>query len=1149
MKSSNILIRTAILLSLVCGALTVKPQTASAATPEMAANSKGVSPASHLNPDGTLKLDDNFSGSFDITNWDVQIDPARGPVFSPVAAQDNWEALGSAGAFNFEVYSIVASGSDIYVGGAFSDLDSIPEADYVARWDGTQWHALSSNGSGDGALSGNQVNAMAFINGELYVGGTYLTINSIGNIFVAGNLAKWNGSAWSAVGSLTTLTGGNSVQEIAFYNGPTTNDFLYVGGEFTDLGGNLEADYIARYSFNTSAWLNMDNNGAGVGSLTNIVYGLAVDSLTGFVYVGGAFTDADGIAAADKIAKWDGTAWSALGASSAIVNGYVFSILVNSSTEIFVGGSFTDVDGLPAADYIAKWNGTAWSALGSYSANGALSNIGNTVVRTMFVDSGTLYVGGAFNMSDPSLAAGKLLAKYAISGGTWSIVDDNGSDSSPLITNAGSSILSLAISGGELYLGSYDVSGIDDNGTILSKASDFTSMNISTHAWSTYGTDNGVFQISPVRAVAAIGTDVFVGGNFQNANRDSRMDYLIRWDGSAWNPVGGLTQGSLNNQVFALAADGTDLYVGGLFNSASEADVLIPGTSRIAKWDTLTETWSALGSGISSGSVSALAVDASHTVYAGGSFTNAGAIPEADYIAKWNGSAWSALAGNGAGDGALNATVYAIAVNSSRLYIGGLFTSVKDTSNTAIPNAAYLAQWSGTTWSAMPGTTTAFDGSIQALAYAGGNLYVGGSFSNANNISGTSSIAKWNSSTLIWSAMGNDPVNAAVYAIAVDGTDVYIGGPFTNVANGVTPIPTADYIAKWNGSTWSALGSNGAGNGSLNSAVFALTIIQNDLWVGGDFLNVNNNGSVLKAADKLAVYGLDIPPTVSSSTRASANPTGAASVNFTVTFSETVTGVNASDFVLTGSGVSSAAVSGVSGLGSSYTVTVNTGTGSGTLRLDVVNDNSITDAALNSLAAGFTSGESYTINKSPVFDDVPYSYWANSYIERLYKAGITGGCTTTPLNYCPDNSVTRAQMAIFLLKGMHGSSFTPPAVGLSTGFTDVALDYWAAAWIKQLAAEGITGGCGPGIYCPDATVTRAQMAVFLLKAKHGSSYTPPTATGVFTDVPLGYWADKWIEQLAVEGVTSGCGTGIYCPDADVTRAQMAVFLVKNFSLP
>lgn len=79
------------------------------------------------------------------------------------------------------------------------------------------------------------------------------------------------------------------------------------------------------------------------------------------------------------------------------------------------------------------------------------------------------------------------------------------------------------------------------------------------------------------------------------------------------------------------------------------------------------------------------------------------------------------------------------------------------------------------------------------------------------------------------------------------------------------------------------------------------------------------------------------------------------------------------------------------------------------------------------------------------------------------------------------SEVTRAQMAVFLLKSKYGTSYAPPDVGAGTGFTDVPANYWAAAWIKQLAAEGITGGCGTGIYCPDSPVTRAQMAVFLVK--------------------------------------------------------------------
>jgi hypothetical protein len=177
-------------------------------------------------------------------------------------------------------------------------------------------------------------------------------------------------------------------------------------------------------------------------------------------------------------------------------------------------------------------------------------------------------------------------------------------------------------------------------------------------------------------------------------------------------------------------------------------------------------------------------------------------------------------------------------------------------------------------------------------------------------------------------------------------------------------------------------------------------------------------------------------------------------------------------------------------------------------------------------------------------------FW--KYVEGIYDAGITGGCATTPnLLYCPSTIVDRATMAVFLLKGIHGASYTPPAVGTSTGFNDVPTTYWAAAWIKQLAAEGITSGCGNGNYCPTTQVTRAQMAIFLLRSKHGTSYTPPAVGGStgFTDVPTTYWAAAWIKQLAAEGITSGCGTGIYCPESRVTRDQMAVFLSRTFNIP
>ncbi|MCX6033676.1 MAG: hypothetical protein NTV38_01660, partial [Chloroflexi bacterium] len=105
-------------------------------------------------------------------------------------------------------------------------------------------------------------------------------------------------------------------------------------------------------------------------------------------------------------------------------------------------------------------------------------------------------------------------------------------------------------------------------------------------------------------------------------------------------------------------------------------------------------------------------------------------------------------------------------------------------------------------------------------------------------------------------------------------------------------------------------------------------------------------------------------PTVSSSLRFNPNPTNAASVNFTVTFSEFVTGVGVTDFSLTTTGISGASVTGVSGSGGVYTVTVNTGSGSGTIRLDVPAGSTITDLAGNPPTdLPYTDGETYTITK------------------------------------------------------------------------------------------------------------------------------------------------------------------------------------------
>jgi len=190
------------------------------------------------------------------------------------------------------------------------------------------------------------------------------------------------------------------------------------------------------------------------------------------------------------------------------------------------------------------------------------------------------------------------------------------------------------------------------------------------------------------------------------------------------------------------------------------------------------------------------------------------------------------------------------------------------------------------------------------------------------------------------------------------------------------------------------------------------------------------------------------------------------------------------------------------------------------------------------------------------FVDVPISHWAFNYIESLYAEGITKGCQEElEMRYCPKNNVTRAEMAILLLRGM---GVTKADLEPSTGhvFNDVKINNFAAPWIEKLAADGYTKGCQttPPLYCPDRQITRAETAIFLLRVKYKDpSYVPDAlgpgeATG-FTDVPRNYFAAPWIKQLAAEGITTGCGNGKFCPNDPVTREQMAVFLVRTFDLP
>jgi hypothetical protein len=186
---------------------------------------------------------------------------------------------------------------------------------------------------------------------------------------------------------------------------------------------------------------------------------------------------------------------------------------------------------------------------------------------------------------------------------------------------------------------------------------------------------------------------------------------------------------------------------------------------------------------------------------------------------------------------------------------------------------------------------------------------------------------------------------------------------------------------------------------------------------------------------------------------------------------------------------------------------------------------------------------------------IDYSFWAQ--IEAFLNAGITTGCGYAPLIYCPNDQVTRAEMAVFIERAINYPAlpYTPPPASHFFEDMPVVGKEWMEAWVDQFYRDGITTGCGysPLIYCPEDQVTRAEMAVFILRALHGASYAPPPADHYFADMPVTgkEWMEPWVDQFYREGITTGCGYSplIYCPEDHVTRAEMAVFIVRAFGFP
>ena len=675
----------------------------------------------------------------------ASIPRAHRPVAS-VPDDVYWDDRFAPRGVNGNVYAFAVSGDDVYIGGAFTTVGNIV-AHGIARWNTTTqtWSALGEGVTFDKPYSYGAVYAIAISGDDVYVGGYFMRAGNV----VANYIAKWNATTqtWSALDSGTN----GSVHAIA-----VSGSEVYVGGYFTSAGG-IAANSIARWDAATNTWSALGSGVVGMmtAQLSAQASGVATPTpaptppppppkissvgaiaISGNdVYVGGNFVTA-GSVTANGIAKWNRLTqtWSALGSGMIGTRNYpsVNAIAING-TDVYVGGSFSAAGGVSASG-IARWDTltNTWSAVGN-GIGGRTST-----VYELAASGNAVYVGGAFSTAG-NIAASNI-ARWDTSSNDWSALGDGTNDA----------VLALGIVGSSVYVGGSFLMAGGNSVAHLARWDAGT--------WSVFDTGKSNGIVGYVNTVAVGGSDVYVGGTFTTAGRIA-ANRVARWDGSAWSALGD----GVNGKVLAIAVNGNEVYVGGEFTTAGGISA-----NNIARWNVSTNTWSALGNGVD-GSVNAIAISGDN-VYVGGNFTSAGGIT-ASRIARWNATTqtWSAL-GTGVGGSTYSPQVYAIAASGDEVYVGGDFI----TAGNVIANR--IARWNASTqtWSALGSGISDRYGAVYAIALDSNAVYVGGTFTSVGGVS-ANNIARWNATTQTWSAVGGG-LSTRVNALAFSNGNLYAGG-------------------------------------------------------------------------------------------------------------------------------------------------------------------------------------------------------------------------------------------------------------------------------------------------------------------------------------------------------------------------------------
>ena len=489
-----------------------------------------------------LDFEPGSGGSLLVARWaTTSTGPWTPPLFTGYLSRWNgstWVTLATTSSGTtpsaFETVTELPNG-DIVIGGSFTSINGAAIGG-LARWNGTAWSALGP------APDGNVVDLVVLPNGNMIACGSFSTIGGV----QANNIAQWNGTSWSAMGAGT--------------NGPVSRVFLEPGGDLLVTGnftasGSVSCSNILRHS--GGAWFAL---GSGLFDPTFAFVRGAVRLTNGDWMVVGQFTTA-GTATGNGLAAWNGSSWSTVGSG---INGNVLAVAGAANGDMIVGGDFTHAGSIEARG-VVRWDGTNWSTMGS-----GIERVEALVCR-----------------ANGDIVAGEFGGVSRWDGASWV----------PLGSLLGSKHAFLELPNGQLIVGGQ--SGVHA----------WTGTN-----WSQLGTLPGT-----VYAMAKLPNGDVVAGGFFNAG--ASPSFLARWNGTTWLPFGdpGWT-------VFALATmPNGDLVAGGAFTTIGGV-----ACDRIARWDGV--SWSPLGAGFNY-HVTALAVLADGDLVASGPYLGG--------LNRWDGASWS----------------------------------------------------------------------------------------------------------------------------------------------------------------------------------------------------------------------------------------------------------------------------------------------------------------------------------------------------------------------------------------------------------------------------------------------------------------------------------------------------------------------------